>query len=138
MYGPSATSRPSTSFPASSTCRPRRFALVRTNQAAIEAYLVGLNHEMSRELLWRGYPTDQRGSYFRRFFDAADDDITAVHTWAPTSALGDHGARPATVEEPLVLLVRGELLRRYPTAVIYAMKAMWDPVMGRREFDEPL
>ena len=93
---------------------PETLALVRTNQAAIEAYLVGLNHEMSRELLWRGYPTDQRGSYFRRFFDATDDDITAVHTWAPNSTLGDHGARPATVEEPLVLLVAASCCAAIP------------------------
>jgi len=24
---------------------------------------------MGRELLWREYPTDQRGSYFRQFWD---------------------------------------------------------------------
>ena len=136
MYGPLRDLSTEHLLPGLEHVPPETLALVRTNQAAIEAYLVGLNHEMSRELLWRGYPTDQRGSYFRRFFDAADDDITAVHTWAPSSALGDHGARPATVEEPLVLLVRGELLRRYPTAVIYAMKARWDPVMGRRDLEE--
>ena len=33
--------------------------------------MVGLNHEMARELLWREYPTDQRGSYFRQFWDAS-------------------------------------------------------------------
>ena len=136
MYGPLRDLSTEHLLPGLEHVPPETLALVRTNQAAIESYLVGLNHEMSRELLWRGYPTDQRGSYFRRFFDAADDDITAVHTWAPSSALGDHGARPATVEEPLVLLVRGELLRRYPTAVIYAMKARWDPVMGRRDLEE--
>ena len=33
--------------------------------------MAGLNHEMARELLWRGYPTDQRGTVFRRFWDRA-------------------------------------------------------------------
>ena len=33
--------------------------------------MVGLNHEMARELLWREYPTDQRGTYFRQFWDVA-------------------------------------------------------------------
>lgn len=111
-------------------------ALVRTNRPYVEAYLAGLNHEMSRELLWRGYPTDQRGTYFQRFFDAPAPDITQQHTWAPDSELGDHEGAPAGVDEPLVLLVRGELLRRYPTAVIYAVAARWDPVEGRRELDE--
>ena len=32
------------------------------DNAFVEAFLVGLNHEMGRELLWRGYPTDQRGT----------------------------------------------------------------------------
>ena len=32
--------------------------------------MVGLNHEFARKLLWREYPTDQRGSYFRQFWDA--------------------------------------------------------------------
>ena len=39
-----------------------------TNNRFIEAYLVGLNHEMARELLWREYPTDQRGTYFSSFW----------------------------------------------------------------------
>ena len=43
--------------------------LLETNQKFIEAYMVGLNHEFARELLWREYPTDQRGSYFRQFWD---------------------------------------------------------------------
>ena len=33
--------------------------------------MVGLNHEFARELLWREYPTDQRGSYFRQFWDVS-------------------------------------------------------------------
>ena len=45
--------------------------LLETNQPFIEAYMVGLNHEFARELLWREYPTDQRGSYFRQFWDVS-------------------------------------------------------------------
>src|SRR6185295_9105659 len=45
--------------------------LLETNQKFVEAYLVGLNHEFARELLWREYPTDQRGSYFRQFWDVS-------------------------------------------------------------------
>ena len=94
MYGPLRDLSTEHLLPGLEHVPPETLALVRTNQAAIEAYLVGLNHEMSRELLWRGYPTDQRGSYFRRFFDAADDDITAVHTWAPSSG-ARRSRRPA-------------------------------------------
>jgi hypothetical protein len=117
--------------------------LLETNQPFIESYMVGLNHEMARELLWREYPTDQRGSVFRQFWDVrgvlADPrltpdelreslyDITKLHLWPRRSDLGDHDnrARAAGGESELVLLIRGELLKRYPTAVIYAHRAAW-------------
>ena len=41
---------------------PNSITLVETNQRFIEAYMVGLNHEFARELLWQEYPTDQRGT----------------------------------------------------------------------------
>ena len=41
---------------------------LRTNRAFVEAYMIGLNVEMARELLWRGFPTDQQGTYFRNFW----------------------------------------------------------------------
>ena len=44
-------------------------ALFSTNWTFVESFLVGLNHEMARKLLWNGYPTDQRGTYFRHFWD---------------------------------------------------------------------
>ena len=50
---------------------PNSITLIETNQSFIEAYMVGLNHEFARKLLWREYPTDQRGSYFRQFWDVA-------------------------------------------------------------------
>jgi hypothetical protein len=122
--------------------------LLETNQKFIESYMVGLNHEFARELLWREYPTDQRGSYFRQFWDvssfladAAGDvealrerlqDIPELHRWATTSALGDHDHREAQgdKEEEVVLAIRGELLKKYPTAVIYAHRADWERTGG--------
>jgi hypothetical protein len=110
-----------------------------TNQAFIEAYMVGLNHEMARELLWNEYPTDQRGTYFRQFWDPAgfvtdggpwppDEatleglrDIKKIHTWPTTSPLGQNSPRSSTGQ--LVLLVRAEVLRRYPNTLIYMSKA---------------
>ena len=117
--------------------------LLETNQRFIEAYMVGLNHEFARELLWREYPTDQRGSYFRQFWDPSGvinrdnlsrealreklRDIPPLHTWSMFSRLGDHDHRekPGDNEEEIVLVIRGELLKKYPTAVIYAQKARW-------------
>lgn len=122
--------------------------LLETNRRFIEAYMVGLNHEFGRELLWREFLTDQQGSYFRQFWDisealAKDDaisaedaeealrDIPPIHAWPATNSLGVNENRVLPLSDDgdaarLVLLVRGDLLRKYPTAVIYAQKARWE------------
>ncbi|MBS0180504.1 MAG: hypothetical protein JSR20_17240 [Nitrospira sp.] len=130
-------------MPGLSLVEPDSITTVTTNQAFIESYMVGLNHEFARELLWREYPTDQRGSVFRQFWDvsgqvvppAADPevfreslrDIPKIHTWSKTSRLGTHDNRedPTRQGENVVLLIRGELLKKYPNVVIYAHRAEW-------------
>jgi hypothetical protein len=116
--------------------------LMETNQRFIEAYMVGLNHEFARKLLWREYPTDQRGSYFRQFWSVGDTidseglsedklkeklyDIPEIHRWDPTSPLGNHNNRaaPGELAKPqAVLIIRGELLKKYPNTVIFAQHA---------------
>ena len=128
-------------------------ALLVTNPAFLNSYMVGLNHEMARELLWREYPTDQRGSYFRQFWDASvaierermefpteDDkkiiekyrDIPEIHKWKESPLKEIHKWKDtspneetptvAQAERP-ILLIKGELLMRYPGAIIYASKA---------------
>lgn len=122
--------------------------LLESNQKFIESYMVGLNHEFARELLWREYPTDQRGSVFRQFWDvrgflaeaSADPealrerlrDIPELHRWSLNSDLGDHDHREqqGDKEEELVLVIRGELLKKYPDAVIYAHRAAWERKAG--------
>jgi hypothetical protein len=124
---------------------PDTLGAVVDNHAFIESYLVGLNHEMARQLLWNGYPTDQRGSYFRQFWDVAGyvpqpgdptdpaqlaealKDIPPVSTWPLSRALGLNENRPNVVADNIVLLIRGELLRRYPNTVIFAGKAKAGP-----------
>lgn len=121
---------------------PNTIALLKTNPRFIEAYMVGLNHEFARELLWREYPTDRRGSYFRQFWDvrgggAARLDLAPMADWKDAEPLGSHlqGASGAA-EEQLVLLIRGDLLRRYPGALIYAVKARPDGGFPSREAEE--
>lgn len=121
---------------------PNTISLLQTNQRFIEAFMVGLNHEMSRELLWREYPTDMRGSYFRQFWDPADAapratgeteaqreerlrNITPIHSWARTSAVGAHDPANPSQSDRVVLMIRGELLRRFPNVVISAVRAAW-------------
>ncbi|HLL75087.1 MAG TPA: hypothetical protein VK421_07450 [Pyrinomonadaceae bacterium] len=144
MYEPLKNISPELFLPNIHLIEPNSITLLETNQKFIEAYMVGLNHEFARELLWREYPTDQRGSYFRQFWDVRDfladatvnqealreklRDIPELHTWSVESDLGDHDHREAQgdKEEEVVLVIRGELLKKYPTAVIYAHRAAWE------------
>jgi len=106
---------------------PNTVQLLQTNAKFIESFMVGLNTEMGRELLWRDYPTDQRGTYFQQFWDTAAAgaatklDILPIHQWG-SRALGTVAVGPGG--DKAVLLIRGELLRRYPNTVIYAVRAV--------------
>lgn len=103
---------------------PNSVTLVQPNSRFIEAFMIGLNHEMGRELLWREYPTDRRGSYFRFFWNRRgspqQEFMQPIHRW--TDPLGRNPSASGNPDQ-VVLLVRGELFRRYPNAVIYAAKA---------------
>jgi hypothetical protein len=101
--------------------RPDMATLLETNNRFIEAYLVGLNHEMARELLWREFPTDQRGTYFDSFWTGGTELVADLHqpAWRG-SELGSH-VKPE-LEGQLVLLVRGDLIRRYPGVVAHAAR----------------
>ncbi|MBK9036670.1 MAG: hypothetical protein IPL61_36375 [Myxococcales bacterium] len=134
MFQPLAARSPDWILPGLFDLPADRVTLAKTNPAFIEAYMVGLNHELARELLWREYPSDQRGSYFRQFWDPAgveatpvpetSKDVTPLHGWDPASTLGSHSPRPlAPGQEHLVLVIRGEALRRYPGTLVYAQRA---------------
>jgi len=100
--------------------------LLETNPRFVEAFMLGANHEVNRELHWRRYPGDRRATVFRRFWDHLDgsDDIAPIHTWPGRSRLGSLAEGDASGS--LVLLLRGQLLRRYPNTVVYAVGATTD------------
>lgn len=156
MYKPLADISAELFLPNINNIEQNSITLLENNQKFIESYMVGINHEMSRELLWREYPTDQRGTYFRQFWDVnsvlseepvpADikeklRDIPPIHIWNMTSEskmfpaiadsplkneLGTHNQRAeVSGKTQIVLVIRGELLKKYPTAVVYAQKAVW-------------
>ena len=128
--------------------------ILQTNRRFIEAYFAGLNHEFSRELLWREYPTDQRGSYFRKFWDTNDTidltdlnsssstfdpdylfDINPLHVWHNNNRrLGENHyvSRHGASSPQMVLLIRGDLLKKYPNALIYLQKANDTRTNGKR------
>lgn len=171
MYKPLTNISPDLFLPNINYIGQNSISLLETNQKFIESYMVGVNHEFSRELYWRDYPTDRRGTCFRQFWDASDSildeetiisetrnikerlntedenlikkelekvrkekfkDIPKIHLWKKDTDLGKHDFREKGRDniEELVLVIRGELLKKYPTAIIYAHKAQWDTTNG--------
>jgi len=107
-----------------------------TNSQFMEAFLVGLSDEMGRELLWRNYPTDQSGTYFRRFWDDQQDELRApIHAFSRT-ALGEHislGGDGGSAGRA-VIVVKSELVRRFPDLIIQVVRnqgTVADPVFEK-------
>ena len=123
MYAPLKELSIELFLPTSTCIADEHITLLETNQTFIEAYMVGLNHEFARKLLWREYPTDQRGSYFRQFWDVAsyidsdglsDDalreqlyDIPELHRWSTdiAASASTTTARPGRAGEQELVLV---------------------------------
>lgn len=97
--------------------------------AFIESFLCGMNTEMGRELLWREYPTDQRGSYFRKFWDSDTDlqndnyfDINPIDQWG--NNIGENIS--PSKNHLLIFAIRGELMKNFPDTKITLRKAYYD------------
>ena len=102
---------------------PNSIALLATNEQFVEAFAVGANHEMARELVWRGFPTDLRGSCFPRFWPGVPGtsppaDITPLDGWQ--QGLGDNGPGGPGAKQLTVVVVKGDLFRRYPSTIVTA------------------
>ena len=108
---------------------------VEVDDRFVNALLVGANHEMSRELLWRGFPADLRGTSFTFFWDTKGRvpalnevtppdlrDITPIAEW-PTTRKLDAGP-PTAAAGRFVVVVRAELLRRFPGTVVHLAQAL--------------
>ena len=90
-----------------------------TNPIFEEAFLAGMNTEMGRELLWREYPTDERGSYFRKFWDQVDlpsdfskgyFDVKYLHNWKKRLGANHEDGKGQLV----VFIIKSELMMMYP------------------------
>jgi hypothetical protein len=113
-------------LPGADALPAERATLVATNPAFVASFLAGANEEMMRELRWRGYPTDGRGTVFSRFWDrrlatgTPADDLTArIDAWR-----GDLGDDVSGATGEFVLVIRSELFRRYPGTVVTAVPAI--------------
>jgi len=114
-----------------------RVRLLSVNERFIGAFLVGANTEIVRELRWRDYPIDLRATCFHRFFDyVADpgrDDIGELSMWDTERSILDN--MPGGDETMTAIVVRGDVVRRYPSAHWFMQPARlgaggWEPVEG--------
>lgn len=115
---------------------PESIAVMQPNDRFIESVMAGASAEMARELLWNEFPTDQRGTYFSRFWDARDagvddppPDIVDLVRWS--GALGGQSGRSGGL---LVLVVRAELLVKFPNTVVFAQHGSY--VAGGRTLQD--
>jgi len=114
-------------------------SILKNNQKYIENFLLGFNYEMARELIWREYPTDSKGSYGRFFWDSIIEKndknlsltarankyshIQEIHKWSGKSGTNENPKN--SLKNSLVVIIRGNLLLKYPNTLIYLQKAKW-------------
>jgi hypothetical protein len=136
MYARLAAYNPEFLLPGVGSIPDDTVALAEVNDAFIEAFLAGLNHELGREFLWREYPARLSDTWFHRFWDSVDGsaDIIEIGAWKPRSALGSHQPKGHPTAS-LVLLVTGALMRRYPDTKVYAVAATWAGSIAPRQED---
>ncbi|MEM1299501.1 MAG: hypothetical protein AAGH68_09480 [Pseudomonadota bacterium] len=111
--------------------------LLESSPDFIAAFLAGANHEMAREMQWRGLQTDLRATVFRQFWDVrggseapdAAQDIAPITSW---SAKGLSAQAGGSGDARAVFLVRSELIRRFPDASYFLVRAEPNGAGGRR------
>ncbi len=128
MYEPLRDQFPEMLLPGLDKIPNDRATLLTVDASFIEAYMIGLNHELSREFLWREFPTMLNVTYFQQFWDArgaensqVPDIPKSIGDWERRSDLGGHLAS-GRGGDLTFLLIRSELIIRYPNALIYARK----------------
>jgi hypothetical protein len=113
-----------------------RVRLLEVDESFVGSFLIGANHALVCELLWRGYPVDLRATFFHRFWERVDGggDITDLSGWTQSKTIEENIGRPA--ESQTAVIVRGDLVRRYPTAHWFLQEAAigddgaWTPADG--------
>jgi len=120
--------------------------LLEENRKFIESVMCGINQEMGRELVYHEYFTDQRGTVFSYFWDpitlenkssninepdlVPPTDIDEIHTWnnelSRNKTKDSRGETlPANLTDnvaKMVLIIKGDVVRRYPDMNIYSLK----------------
>ena len=154
MYEPLAAISQDLILPGVETVPQNTISILKTNRRFMESYMLGLNDSVSSEIIWRGAPVYVWTTCFRQFWDVsglpapeADSDayrdITRIARWPRRSALGVHDPRAPSGVTPegaaidrAVLLVRGDVLKRYPNTLVYLIPAAADGRPALAEFQD--
>ena len=117
-------------------------AMFTSNPTFSEAFLAGMNTEMGSELQWREYPTDRRGSYFRKFWDSESSveaiqdnrffDVEPLHLWGNTHLGENHLKDKGNL---LIFAIHSDLFKLYPNTRVYLNKAVPGETAGTVQFD---
>jgi hypothetical protein len=139
-------------LPGVETVPQNTIGLLQSNRRFIEACMLGVNSAFTGEALWRGLAIGGRSTYARQFWNVEDAIATAAPaTTADERALRAQlkdmreircwngarlGANPQhkgcdrgsagtahVPEDALVVLVRGDLLKKYPDTLVYVVAA---------------
>lgn len=124
MYAPLAQLSSEWMLPGISNVEPDCATLLAPNPEFVESYMVGLNEEMARVLLWREFPGDRRATFFQSFWAGERPDIPSISTFDGSAHLGSHVDQGETTDQ-FFLLIRSTLFQRYPNAMVYAAQAAW-------------
>lgn len=105
--------------------------LLETNPSFVASFMIGLNHEMSRELQWREFPARLDGTYFMQFWgnfskpEEHHPHIFDIAAWAGTvnpPSTFDTVLVEAALKPRAALVLKGDLLRRYPRTMVLLAK----------------
>lgn len=134
MYAPLASISPEWMLPGISSIPQNSAILLQTNPGFIEAYMVGLNEDFARELLWQQFPAERNDTWFQNFWaDGGPPEIPPITQFDPTGHLGNHTADSGAAGK-IVLLVRGDLFRRYPNTLVSACQLDNKGALGTRKW----
>jgi hypothetical protein len=130
MYKPLAAYAQEHFLPGIGRIEANTVGLLKTNPRFVEAFMIGANVELASELLWREFPADRGITPLRHFWDRDDgeEDIPEIADFSAAVKLGTTALGGAKGQ--MVLLLRGDLLRRYPSTVVYAVRAAPDRKMS--------
>lgn len=136
MYKPLVDQSKDYFLPGLENLQHNAVTMLQENRRAIEAYMVSCNDHMVRTALFNQLFLDPRSTIFRYFWDSVTKrnpppDLENIHLWSGPLGSNEPGENAAN----LVMLIKGDLIRRYPETIFYTQRIIgksnfWSSVYG--------